>query len=149
MLPDCMRRVPLPDIPYGVVLPKGAIAVEFLPAAGRPIPFGSELGPGIFVLSPRDGLASITSKPGKPAVSIDDVINSLPVNAVLVRRKPGAPIPPDIERASGGSLPAGVLLGQNVEIWLLSVRFEVPAGVKVEAGALLGRYGNKCLLKLL
>jgi FtsZ-binding cell division protein ZapB len=144
ILPSLMRRVPMPDIPYGINIPKSVIAIEFLAGAGRPVPYGTELCPGVVVVSAIEGVSAVAHKQGADRINVEDIIHNLPVNAVLVKRKKGSSVPQDVERASGGSLPAGILLAPNVEIWLLSVRFELPAGVKLEAGATLGRYTQLC-----
>lgn len=138
ILPNGMRRVPLPDTPYGVTIPKHTVAVEFLPGAGKPLPFGSQLCPGIKVLSPMEALVFPTGCENQLLI-VDDLLRALPLNAVLVHRKTGVSIPQYVERSSKGNLPSGVLLGENVEILLLSVRFELPPGVKLESGAVLGR----------
>lgn len=142
VIPPCMRKIALPDVPYGVVLPKTVIAVEFLRSFGYPIPYDSKLGTGITILRPENAIvlsrAKANKKMGK-AHDVDDIMRLLPVNAVLVSRESGAPLPDDVERASKGNLPSGVLLAPHVEILLIPVRFELPAGVKIESGALLGR----------
>jgi hypothetical protein len=134
----------MPDIPYGINIPKSVIAVEFLPGAGRPLPYGTVLSPGVVVVSATEGVSAVAQRSGAERIDVDDIVHTLPVNAVLVRRQKGSAIPPDVERASGGSLPAGILLAPNVEIWLLNVRFELPAGVKLEAGATLGKFTQLC-----
>jgi hypothetical protein len=62
----------------------------------------------------------------------------LPVHACLVERLPGSTLPPTVTKGSRSSLPSGVLLGENVEIVVLPVRFEVPPGVTLAPGAILG-----------
>ena len=62
------------------------------------------------------------------------------INAVLVNREPGVLLPPEVQRGSRSSLPIGILLAPQVEIVVLPVRFELPAGVKLQPGAVLGRW---------
>jgi len=61
-----------------------------------------------------------------------------------VHREPNTVLPAGYERGSSADLPAGALLEKSMEIILLSVRFEVPAGVKLGFGAMLGRNTQLC-----
>ena len=126
LLPSYMKAVPLPDAPHGLTLPPNVLAAEFMPGMGQPLPVGSILSPGITVLS-LDRYLNGSSK------------QHLPCNAVIVRRDKGAEIPLTVERGSRSDLPAGIKFEANVEVHLLCVRFELPPGVKLDAGVVLGR----------
>lgn len=147
VLPNFTRRVAMPEIPFGVSIPKTVVAAEFLPASQRPLPYGTLLAPGVRVLSPDQ--AAVTKVKNRPstadeveqrrAENVANIVKLLPLNAVLVSREPWAVLPPDVERGSRSTLPSGLLLGPNVEILLLSVRFELPPGVRLQPGVILGR----------
>jgi hypothetical protein len=136
-LPVGVVPVPLPPIPYGVKLPPNSQAVEILGSNScmQCLPPGCILGPGLIVLnaekiapSPQTG-ERVDSRNKK---------NSRAMNVLIVRRDPGATLPPLVERASSADLPAGTLLTENIDVVRVSVRFELPLGVRILAGAVLG-----------
>lgn len=128
-LPSCLREVGMPDIPPGMKVPKKVVAAEFFSDSDSPLPEGTIVALGIKVLSVRKYLANLGQ-------STD---YSLPINAVLVERKAGAQLPEGVERGSCSDLPFGHLLGPGIEVLLLSVRFELPPGVKMEPNLVLGQ----------
>jgi hypothetical protein len=140
-LPDYIREVPIPELPYGISLPKVVIAMEFLPGVALPLPPGTILGPGLVVLSPLLASAkSVASQTNSLRNNLSDMRSPLPVNAVLVLRTPGSKIPIGLKRGHKSDLPKDYLLGPNMEVFLLSVRFELPIGVKLGQKASVGRF---------
>jgi hypothetical protein len=133
-LPNFLIPVPLPPMPKGGSFPKNVICAKIGSGVGFPIPYGFQIAPGITVLSPT--LMTNTTA---------DKNIRLPINAILVRREPNTFLPAGYERGSCSDLPAGVLLDKNMEIVLIgSTRFEVPAGVKLGFGLMLGRNTQLC-----
>jgi hypothetical protein len=127
-LPAFACSVAVPNLPYNVKLPNRTVCVELLLSRFTefPLPEGCILGPGITVLNPKTlyGWQNLTVK--------------CAANVLLVRRAPGTPLPPTIERGSRSDLPSGILLGENMDVVRLIARFELPAGVKVAVGVTLG-----------
>ena len=129
-LPPFLCAVPVPSHSYGVKLPPSVIAVEFLGGVEQPLPEGTVIAPGIKVLS----FGSIF-----PGGDVDPSARSkIPCNAVIAERLPGSALPRGVERGTRTDLPWGTLLPASVEVLLLSVRFEVPLGVKVDPNVVLG-----------
>jgi hypothetical protein len=126
-LPAYLREVSMPDIPPAMKIPKKVIAAEFF--SDDLLPEETIIAPGIKVLSIRKYLASLNQSTSY----------SLPINAVLVERQPSAILPEGVERGSCSDLPFGHLLGPCIEVLMLSVRFELPAGVKLEPHLVLGQ----------
>lgn len=137
-LPVGVAPVPLPPIPYGVKLPPNAQAVEILGSNSccmQCLPPGCILGPGLVVLNAE----KIAPSPQiGERVNSRNKRNSRAMNVLIVRRDPGATLPPLVERASSTDLPVGTLLAENIDVVRVSVRFELPAGVRIQAGAALG-----------
>lgn len=125
--PTTMSRCPMPSIPYGTVIPASVMAAEFLNGLQQPLPAGSTIAEGIEVLS-----LSLFERDSNLAERL------LPINGVLVSLSNGATIPDGVIRGSKSGLPRDVLLPENVVLLLLSVRFELPLGVKMEPRACLG-----------
>ena len=136
VLPNFMREVMMPDLPYEVrtKIPVSVIAAEFLPGVDLPLPAGTTLAPGVKVLS----LSHLKLQATNDADGFNPNKSFLPLNAVLVYREPNSVLPSGVERGSRSDLPENVLLEPNMEILLLSVRFELPTGVKLEPNVKLG-----------
>ena len=141
LLPSYLRPVPMPDIPYGVALPPTVLAAEWLWDSNCYLPPGTHLLPGLTVLSP-DNLRPLevhenpkskkepSDRPSKGVLSVQQI--------VCERAEGCVGLPQLVAKGSTGDLPAGVLLAQNMELVTLRVRYELPAGVKIEPGARLG-----------
>ena len=136
-LPPGVCATNMPDIPYGVTLPPNCQAVEiFGAAAGKfPLPEGSILAPGITVLNSDELMPRV-----RKSVSADGMRSTRALNVLLVHRLPGTQLPPLVERGSKADLPVGTLLSENMDIVRVAVRFELPAGVRIQAGAQLGQH---------
>ena len=144
-------------------LPAGLIACEFLPGVCRPLPDGATLAPGLRVLSSATVAAMMVSAENNPSSASSSsferrrkafelqISKLLPLHACLVSREQ---LVCSSEKSKGKDafcepyLPPGVLsagetviipnLPPNIEVVLLAARFEVPAGVRLAAGTVLG-----------
>ena len=143
LLPAYLRPVPMPDIPYGTILPPTVLAAEMLLDSTGYLPAGTQLQPGLTVLSldrlrplevhvnPKLKNESNKQKPAEAA--------KLHFHQVICERSEECKgLPPLVEKGSTGDLPAGLLLAHNMELLCLHVRYELPAGVKMEPGSKLG-----------
>lgn len=142
-LPPYVTPVAMPDLPYGANLPAGTQAVEFLYTAmsGYALPEGAILGPGITVMNP-DFFVPASSEAKFSSTKVSSLRRSVqpPLNLLLVHRLPGYPLPELVQRGSREFLPQGVQLEEHMEVVSISVRFELPAGVKIDPGVVLGPY---------
>ena len=160
-LPNYVFPVDMPEVPYLIMLPLNSVAVEMQSIywGHYPLPGGTVLGPGITVVDPSEYVPRKSPIPlpayspklakkgeekgkgegeGKVAIApmtVDSDVHR-EVNVLVIHRKPGCPLPDTLEVGCVSDFPRGVLLERDMEVVKVSVRFELPAGVKMEPGVL-------------
>eukprot|EP01034_Spumella_vulgaris_P021525 gene21525-27560_t len=128
-LPPFACPVCMPDMPYHVKLPPLAQAVQLLHGSSDyALPEGALLAPGLTVVDLGRFLSASSSSVTRPPTP----------NVLLVKREPNTQLPFLVERGNREDLPPGTLLSEGLEILRVAVRFELPAGVKLDVGVHLG-----------
>lgn len=129
-LPHFACELRMPTLPAGVSLPSRTRLIRLNIARLTPfaLPEGCILAPGVTVVSPQrfahDGHLCELRRPA--------------VNALVVKREPGAVLPDGVIRGSRSDLPSGLLLGEFMEVVLVPVRFELPIGIRLDSNVVLG-----------
>jgi hypothetical protein len=128
-LPPFACPVNMPDIPYHVKLPPLSQAIQLLHGSSDyALPEGAMLAPGLTVVDMGRYLSTSASSVTRPPTP----------NVLLVKRAPKTQLPNLVERGNREDLPPGTLLSEGLEILRVAVRFELPAGVKLDVGVHLG-----------
>jgi len=142
LLPAYLRPVPMPDIPYGTTLPPTVLAAEMMLDSTCYLPPGTQLQPGLVVLSldrlrPLEVHVNPKFQEGEKLVRGE--APKLHFHQVICERSEGSKgLPTLVDKGSTSDLPAGLLLAHNMELLCLHVHYEIPAGIKIEPGSKLG-----------
>ena len=140
LLPACLRPVPMPNVPYGVNIPPNVLAAELLHTEYSYLPPGTWLSDELVVLpvdsiNPRFGEENLMTELKAKNLNHFEYNEHL----VIVQRIGNTKaIPKMTSRATSSDLPQGILLEANMEILMLTARYEVPPGVKLGPGTVLG-----------
>jgi hypothetical protein len=166
LLPACLHAVPMPDVPYGVTIPSNVLAAELVHNSPCFLPPGVRLSPTLVVedlavLNPS-AAAKKDPKLAESVITSNSMHFEFNEHLVLLRRaKPvvssgpkglsqaevdriweheSKKLPIHTIRVGAQDYPTGILLEESNEMLALHVRYEVPPGVKLGAGVVLGMH---------